>query len=75
MMHDHGIRYLTIILGDEAILRVYFMIAELTEGEWYISVDASQLLQIYTIICQYLTYQVETRDITLIERLNPQVKE
>jgi hypothetical protein len=72
--HDHGIRYLTIGLGDEADLARLFMIAELTEGEWYISVDASQLLQIYTIICQYLTYQVKTRDITLMEKVNLQIK-
>jgi hypothetical protein len=72
--HGHGIRYLTIGLGEEADLARLFMIAVRTGGEWYISVDASQLLQIYTVICQYLTYQAKTREITLIERLNPQVK-
>ena len=71
---DHDIQYLTIALGSEADLFSLITFAELTDGRWFTSTDASQLQGVYDTICTLAGSIAKTRKIELHERLSAGVE-
>jgi hypothetical protein len=70
----NDIHYLTIALGSQADTFSLITFAELTNGQWFESTDASQLQGVYDTICTLAGSIAKTRNIELHESLSAGVE-